>query len=228
MIQIGAELSLMNRLFKGNIGGGNNAHIDLLAGFTAHRLNMTIFKDTQQFALHLQRHFTNFIQKKGTMLCLFKMAAVAANCASKGPLFVAEKFRFEQLLTNCAAIDRGKRSLAALTALMQSPGNQLLAAAGFPGYNHSGLGCGVKFNFTKNFTHGRALTNQPRIARFQPAGDTLRPQKNLRHGRNVIGTEAGQAKIGQQGAGRRTQTNFNIMHVLPLFKQVIKQGGQGR
>jgi hypothetical protein len=77
-------------LYKVFIGSGNDADIDLNGGITTHTVKLTFLQGPQQFYLHHQRHFTDFIQQQRTAVGLGKTTFFTAVSTGKGAFFVAE------------------------------------------------------------------------------------------------------------------------------------------
>ena len=60
--QILAKPAFFHRSFQVAVGGGNNANVEFDFLVPTHRSHPTLFQRPQQFRLHGQRHFADFVQ----------------------------------------------------------------------------------------------------------------------------------------------------------------------
>ena len=113
----------------------HHAYIDRHRARATDAHHFAFFQHAQQACLQRQRHFANFVEEEGAAMCCFEQARVAAAPgAGKGAFFMAEEFRFQQRLGDCAAIDRDKwlAGLAARAFAVNGLRHEFLAGAGLP------------------------------------------------------------------------------------------------
>jgi hypothetical protein len=57
-----------------------------------------VFKNAQQFGLHLERHVADFVQKSSTVVDEFEFSRFSAGSGTgNGALLAAERFRFDEI-----------------------------------------------------------------------------------------------------------------------------------
>jgi hypothetical protein len=93
------------------VGGADDADIDRLGRAGPHRLDAARLQETQQLDLKADVHLADFIEKQRAAIGRAHGAGVVVDGAGKGPLAVAEQFRFQQVFRDRAAIDRDERPL---------------------------------------------------------------------------------------------------------------------
>ena len=75
-------------------------------------------------------HFTDFVQKHGTALGLFKQTFVVFVGTGERAFFVAEQHVFNQVLRQCGAVQCDKRAFGAVRGFVQHARQHFLAGAG--------------------------------------------------------------------------------------------------
>src|SRR5260370_41891282 len=83
---------------------GNQAHFHRPRALVAHPLKLAFLQDPQQFALQVQRNFTDFVQKQSAVVCQFKAADPIFDGAGKSAANMAKKLAFEQLFGDGSAV----------------------------------------------------------------------------------------------------------------------------
>ena len=77
--------------------------------------DFALLEHPQQAHLRRQRHLADFVEEDRTAIGLLENAAGPGAGVGKGALLVSEEFVFQQILGNCAAIERAEGMLAAGT-----------------------------------------------------------------------------------------------------------------
>ena len=113
------------------VGGGDDADAGLAHALPAHRQVTLAFDHPQQLHLHVMPDLPQFVQEKGAAVGQVQVAVLVLVSAGKGPLAVAEKLAFQQALRNGAAVDNDKGPRRPSAHVMDRPGHQFLARAGF-------------------------------------------------------------------------------------------------
>src|SRR5262249_46625043 len=85
----------------------------------------------QEFRLQLERNLANLVEKQRAAVGDLEPPDLLGDGAGKGAFLVAEELTFEEARRNGGAVDLDERPLASATAVMDGPGNQLLAGPGF-------------------------------------------------------------------------------------------------
>src|SRR5207253_8207691 len=89
----------------------NHAYIDSNFLIAAHRTNLLLLQDPQQFGLHLQRELSNFVQKNRPTVRRLKKPGLRANRSSESAFLIAEQLAFNQGWNQRPAIHCNKRAI---------------------------------------------------------------------------------------------------------------------
>ena len=129
VIEINAELALLDRLFQVAVRGRNHpqVHLHILGASQAPKL--LSFEYTQEFRLHGQRKLTDFIEKARSAGGDFQDAALLSSRVGKGALFIAEQLAFQQGFGDCRAVHCQECMGAAPAILMNEAGQDFLSHA---------------------------------------------------------------------------------------------------
>lgn len=111
-------MSLFHPLQQLAIGCRDDADIDFDRLAAADCLNGTFLKRAQQLHLRGQRQFADFVQEQRAAMSLDELAHVPLGGAGERALLVAEQDGLDEIVGNCAAIDRDERLGLALAAAM--------------------------------------------------------------------------------------------------------------
>ena len=125
-IEIFAELSLAGHLLQVAVSGGHDAHVHFGDRRRTHALDLMVLQNSQQFGLHRQRHFSDFIQHCRSAVGIFEDADLVLIGSSKCSSDVTEELAFGQALRNGGAIDSDE-ALSRAAQLMQGLGHEFLA-----------------------------------------------------------------------------------------------------
>src|SRR5712671_3008707 len=105
VVQILAERVLAHHLRKIFICGCNHANVDRRLYRATQRTDNTLLDHSQQFNLHGQTHFTDFIEKDGATASQFKEPLLVLRGAGEGAFHVAKKFALQERLWESTTID---------------------------------------------------------------------------------------------------------------------------
>lgn len=129
IVQILTKTPGSDLAFQISVGGGHDADIYLLAARASHALDFLFLQNPQNLDLQTQIHLADFIKKNGAAVRQFKPARPGADGVGECPLFMPEKFAFQQFLGNGAAIDGHKGTVRPAAVGMQGPHKQFLACS---------------------------------------------------------------------------------------------------
>ena len=105
---------------------------------------LALFQYTQQFYLHVQRHFANFVKKQRSTIGCFKTSFSVFNRTGKRALAVAKELAFNQAFRNGSAVDGNERTLGTRAVEVNGAGKQVLTRSALSQYqNRTGLFCGT-------------------------------------------------------------------------------------
>src|SRR5690348_3319670 len=95
LVEIFAELACLDALLQIAISGGNDADVEFDIALTTKALNALVLQEAEEFDLHGERQFADFIQKNRAVVGLLESTDPRRACgAGKGSAFVAEELVF--------------------------------------------------------------------------------------------------------------------------------------
>ena len=107
--QILPEMPALHAIEQFAIGRGDDADVDLHRFTPADRLDGAFLQCAEQLHLRRQWQFRDFVEKQRAAGGFDEFAGVAFGSAGKCPLLVAEQDRLDEVIRDCAAIDRNER-----------------------------------------------------------------------------------------------------------------------
>src|SRR5215510_178300 len=129
-VEVFAESSVFDVLFKVAVSRGDNAYIDSALVVFADTPHSPILQRAQNLGLHRYRQFTDFVQKDRPPVCRLKETGPRLSRSGKRAARVSKQFRFDQVSWNRRTVDRHESPFA-LRHFMNSPSHQFLARARF-------------------------------------------------------------------------------------------------
>src|SRR5437867_4434633 len=111
------------------VGRSQNADIEAQLFAATHSAHSAVFQHSEQFGLQRQWHLSDFVQKKGSLVCQLKAARPDGNGARKGPSVVAEQLALNEAFRNSSAIEWNEWTVTARTQLMQGVSRQFLSCS---------------------------------------------------------------------------------------------------
>ena len=142
------------------MGRGDDAGIGADRHAPTDRGVFAVLQDAQQASLRLGRHVADLVEKQRAALRLLEAAHIARGGAGEGAFLMAEQLAFDQLAGDCRHIDRDERTRAALTEIMQGPGDQLLSGAALAGDHDRQIGAHKPGDRAINLLHRRRTADQ--------------------------------------------------------------------
>ena len=113
VIQILAKQAFLDQRGKIFVAGAENADIDWNFTLCTHRFDGFLLYDAQQFDLHVQWQFRNFIEKQGSPVCCLEQSFLIRASPGEATLEMAEKLAFHQFSRYRTTVDRDEWCLAA-------------------------------------------------------------------------------------------------------------------
>ena len=128
--QILAERPLLDHVAQVAIGRGDDAHVDdASAAVGADLLQLARFEESQQQALHPQRHLADFVEEDGAHVGRLELARLVAVGAGEAALHVAEQLGLEERFGQAGAVDRREDVAGARAARVDRARDDFLADA---------------------------------------------------------------------------------------------------
>ena len=134
--QVLAEAAVRQALFQILVGGGDDAHVDLLAARRPQRPDLALLQDAQQLGLQRGRQLADLVEEQGAAVGLDEQAgAIRARVGERAAL-VAEQLALQQRVGDGGAVDGDERAFAARAVEVERLRHQLLAGARLAGDQH--------------------------------------------------------------------------------------------
>ena len=127
--EIFAEASGENLGAKIAIGGGNQADIDLFDFRRADALDFAVLNHAEQFGLHSQRSFADFVEEHCAAVGIFKKTRASVGRAGECAADMTEELAFEQGIHKGGAIAHGEALLRDRANLMDGARDEFLTDA---------------------------------------------------------------------------------------------------
>ena len=128
--QVLAKEALACKLTQVAMGRGYDATCKVQTGRRSKRAEGSRLEYAQQLRLQRERQFADFVEQQRAFADLLKKPLAVFGSAGEGAFHVPEKFSFDEMVGNRAAIDVDKRLILALAVRVYTARHQLLAGAG--------------------------------------------------------------------------------------------------
>ena len=140
VIEIAAELLIRDHPGQIPVGRRYQTDVDTNGAVAPQPLELLLLQDAQQLGLQLERNVADLIEEQGALVRQFEPADLLCDGARESPPFMAEQLAFEQPRRNRRAVHLDEGPLATLTQVVDRASDELLACAGFPLNQRSGVG----------------------------------------------------------------------------------------
>jgi hypothetical protein len=140
IIEVFAEGVVGDELRQILVGRADDADIDLRRALAADRIDFAFLQHAQQFHLHVERQFADFVEEQRAAVRFNELASVVVRRAREAALHVAEQNGLNQVFRDRAAVHRHERTARALGSALDRTRQQFLADAAFAGDQHRNVG----------------------------------------------------------------------------------------
>src|SRR6185436_11049433 len=162
IVEVLAEAAVLHLLLQIDVGGGNDADVDLDRLHAAEAHELTLLHDAQQLGLRLDRHVADLVEEDAALVGQIEHALLRIHRAGERALDVTEQRRFEQVRRQVARVHGHERLLAARRVAVNRARDQLLAGAALAGdENGAAAGRGLNDQVEDRF-HPAALADDAR------------------------------------------------------------------
>ena len=127
--QIGAKLSVADRLIEVAIRGGDHADAHAHRPAAADRFELLLLKDAQQLDLRVERQLTDFVEEDRAAVGDLEPADALLDRTGERALDVPEQLALDQSRCDRAAVDLDQRPIASPAAAVHRAREQFLARA---------------------------------------------------------------------------------------------------
>ena len=117
--------------------GADDAHVDRDLTLAADAPDLTGLEDPQQTRLHVERQLADLVEEERALVRLLEEAAPRARRTGEGALLVPEELTLDEGRRHAASVDRDEGLAASGPALVERPGDELLADARLAGDEHA-------------------------------------------------------------------------------------------
>ena len=112
VVQVLAQLALLHRLERVDVGRGDDAHVDRLLVAAAEAAERALLQHAQQLDLRRRRHLGDLVEEQRAAVGELEAALPPLGGAGERALLVAEDLALEQRLGNRRAVDGDERERA--------------------------------------------------------------------------------------------------------------------
>ncbi len=134
-------------------------------------MDAAFLEGTQNFSLGGQGHVPDFVKEQRASLGLLEVALAVGIGASKGSPHVAEQLALREGFGNRRGVHRHEGTGAAVAQVVNFPGDELLAGAGFAANQHIHRRPSDAFHQPVQVAHGPAHADQRAKASFSARAD---------------------------------------------------------
>ena len=132
------KTALRDLLVQILVGRRDHPNIDLQWLSGADRFDFAILQCPKDLGLRLEAHVSDFIEEDGPAIGLDKFPRLSAVGAGKRAFFVTEEFGLDQLFGDGCAVDSNQWLTRPVRQVVETPGDQFFAGAGFAQNQDSG------------------------------------------------------------------------------------------
>jgi hypothetical protein len=160
--QVAAEAAGLGKARQVDIGGGDDADIDVLHLVAADALEAAILDDAQDLLLHRQRGGGDLVEKQRSAIGDLEAREAPPRRAGEGAGLVTEELAVEQALGQGGAVELDERLVPARREIGQPRRHQLLAGAALAHHQHRPVEGGELRDLRQSGAEGRRLADEPR------------------------------------------------------------------
>ena len=129
--KVPAETARIDLFLQVAIGRSDDPDIDFARTSVADALQFLLLQNAQQFRLHRERHFADFVEKQCAAVRQFEAAGLVFERAGERTSHVAEEFALEQALGHRAAIQLDEGAAISRAVLVDCTRDEFFARAAF-------------------------------------------------------------------------------------------------
>ena len=127
IIEVLAESPLRDRLLEVDVGGGEDADIDLEGAVAADGLEGAFLQDAQELGLELDGELADLVEQEGAAVGHLEPAGAGLGGAGEGALAVAEQLALEQARRDRGAVPTRMSTARARAACPEEQARRICA-----------------------------------------------------------------------------------------------------
>ena len=121
IVEVGAELPLLNVGFEISCGGREDTDVELPRLRLPDPPDLSLLQRPEEFYLKSLRQLADLVQEQRPALCLLKQSRPVARSARERTLHMTEELGLQQILGNGATVDRDERTIGTSRRLVYEP-----------------------------------------------------------------------------------------------------------
>ena len=168
VIEVFAESPHRGHLHELAVRGRDDADVDFDLLVRADPLDGALLQNPQQFGLHRQRKFADFVEKDRAAIGLLEAPFPRLVGSGEGPLFVAEQLAFDDAFRQRGAVEGDKRLFGLRAVVVNRAGDQLLADAALAEDQHRRAGFDDLVDERVHLQHRLGVADDVRWVEFLP------------------------------------------------------------
>src|SRR5437867_2325127 len=129
--QILAETPLLHHLSEVDVGGRDDAHVDLDRLHPAEPHELALLDHAKELRLRLERNVADFVEEDAALVGEVEKALFGIYRTGKGALHMAEERRLQQIGRQIAGVDGHERAIGPRGMGVNGAGNELFPRAAF-------------------------------------------------------------------------------------------------
>ena len=158
--QVPAKAAVFDAFLEGLMGCRYQPEVGVLFIPGTQGAELAAFQHPQQFRLQGHGHVADFIQEQGAAVGPGQQAFLGLVRPGEGTLGVAEQFAFQQAVRDGGTVDHHHGAVGPVRHVVDPPGNDVFATAGFALDQHRQLAAGGTHYLGPQVDHGFRVTNQ--------------------------------------------------------------------
>src|SRR5262245_7322526 len=162
IVEVLAELAVLDQLDHVAVGGRDQAKIDLLRLLGTYRIDLAILQGAQQLDLRVEWQLAHLVEEQRAAVGLLELADALVDGARERAPLMAEQNALDQVLGDGAAVDGDEGLCLALALALDGARDQLLADAALALDQHGDIGGGGAATKSDRTGHGRAADDEVR------------------------------------------------------------------
>jgi hypothetical protein len=177
VVEVVPELARLDAFAEALVRGADDPHVHRLFLRVAHLPDLLLLDGAEQLHLHRQGQVGHLVEEQRAAMGRLEETVAVGVGTGEGALAIAEELALHQVLGDRPAVHRHERLVAAGALLMDEPGGEFLAAAGFAGDVDGGLAPRELLDHVAHVLHDRRAADEPLVGRHLRLGRWQRERR---------------------------------------------------
>jgi len=136
VVEVLSELAGRHGLLQVLVGGRDDSDVHLDRGVAPDPRELPVLQDVEELGLERRVEIADLVEEDGAVVGRLELADLELMGAGEGPALVAEQLRLQQLARDRRAVDLHEGPPVARGMVVDRPGDEVLARAGFAADQH--------------------------------------------------------------------------------------------